>query len=250
MPQPCQRILVCILCVLLLTGTAIAQPSNGTPPQTDSLSRYIQMKYGLDQELINGFQYYVRNAQFKGNPFFPEDTFYSGSVSLRGTSYDNVQLKYDSYFQHLILAYTDFEERYNQLILNSIHIDSFRLGTACFQNLNLAGQNEMFYQILKSGPLTCYIHWKREAHTLDYDYDFKYTHEYSRPIGTFYISHGDQIQAFNNRKSFIAFFPESLHRELKKYFKKQQFQFREAVPEDFQDLLNVASSLLENSTRH
>ena len=144
-----QKILFSLSLILIITGNGSAQTSNSSIPEADSLSWYIQMKYGLDQELINGFQYYTRNVQYRGNPFFPDDIFYTGSVTLRGVKYDNVQLKYDNYSQYLILAYTDFKEQYNQLIINSIHVDSFRLGIYYFKNLAIAGQKERFYQLIK-----------------------------------------------------------------------------------------------------
>ena len=208
------------------------------------------MKYGLDQELINGFQFYTRDAQYKGNPYFPDDIFYVGSVTLRGVRYDSVQLKYDIFNQHLILAYTDFQERYNQLIINEIQVDSFCLGIYCFQNLHIAGQKERFYQLLKSGPLTCYIHWKRDIHSLDYDYDFKYTHEYSSPIGTYYFRYGGGIHPIANRKELLSVFPESLQPEIKKYFRQQHLQLREAGPNDIQNLLKFISSRIETSSKH
>ena len=245
MPGSPLRILLTLSFVLILAGNGIAQASNSTAQETDSLSWYIHMKYGLDQELINGFQFYTRDAQYKGNPYFPDDIFHLGSVTLRGVRYDSVQLKYDIFNQHLILAYTDFQERYNQLIINEIQVDSFCLGIHNFQTLGLAGQKERFYQLISSGSVSCYIQWRREIHTLDYDYDFKYTHEYSSPIGTYYIRYGEQIQAFTNRNSFILVFPESQQREIKKYFRKQHLIFREAGPLEIQNLLNFVSNRLE-----
>jgi len=244
------QMLFSLFLVLILTGNGSAQSSNSAIPETDSLSLYIQMKYGLDQELFNGFQYYKRNVQYKGHPYFPEDAFYNGSVTLKGVDYDNVQLKYDNYSQHLILKYTDFKERINLLIINSIHVDSFCLGTYCFQKLSLSDDRVLFHQVLEAGPLTCYIYWKREAHTLDYDHEFKYTHEYSRPIGTFYIRYGEEFQPFTNRKELLRIFPESLQPEIKRYFRQQHLQLREAGPKDIQNLLNFISSRIETSSQH
>lgn len=116
----------------LLIGQAIAQPVKTSVPDLDSLSEYIQMKYGLDQDLFNGLQYYARFPLYNGDPFFPEDSFHKGSVTIRGVMYENVRLKYNSYSQYLILEYTDFQGRYNHLRLNNIHIDSFQLGSYHF----------------------------------------------------------------------------------------------------------------------
>lgn len=225
----------------LLTGQAIAQPIKTSVPDLDSLSGYIQMKYGLDQDLFNGFQYYARFPLYKGDPFFPEDSFYEGSLSIRGVLYENVQLKYNSYSQYLILEYTDFGERYNQLRFNNIHIDSFQLGNYHFQKLSLVSEEPLFYQVLSSGTLTCYIHWEKNIHaTSD---DLQYSHEYSNPQGTYYISYRGVIQTFTSRKSFISIFPESMQGEIKRYFRRQHLSFREAGPTDIQNLLIYINQL-------
>jgi len=242
------KILFSLFIVLVLTGNGSAQTSISAIPETDSLSRYIQIKYGLDQELFNGFQYYKRNVQYKGNPYFPEDAFYNGSVTLRGVRYDNVQLKYDNYSQHLILKYTDFKERINLLIINNIHVDSFCLGIYCFQKLSLSGDRVQFYQVLSSGPVACYIYWRKEIHSLNYD--FQYTHEYSSPLGTYYIRYGGGIHLIANRKELMRVFPESLQPEIKRYLRQQHFRFREAGPKDIQNLLNFISSLIETPSQH
>ena len=237
------QILFSLFLVLILTGNGSAQPSSSAIPETDSLSRYIQMKYGLDQELFNGIQYYKRNVQYKGNPYFPEDVFYNGSATLRGVRYDNVLLKYDSYSQQLILKYTDFKDRINLLIINNIHLDSFCLGIYCFQKLSLSEDRVQFHQVLNSGPVSCYIYWRREIHsTID---DLTYTHEYSSHIGTYYIRYRGEIHPIASRKELLGVFPESLQPELKRYLRQEHFRFREAGPKEIQKLLNFISSLIE-----
>ena len=242
------QILFSLFLVLILTGNGSAQPSSSAIPETDSLSRYIQMKYGLDQELFNGIQYYKRNVQYKGNPYFPEDVFYNGSATLRGVRYDNVLLKYDSYSQQLILKYTDFKDRINLLIINNIHIDSFCLDTHCFQKLSLSDDRVLFHQVIEAGPVSCYIYWRREIHSLNYD--FQYTHEYTSPIGTYYIRYMGEFHPIANRKELLGVFPESIQPEIKKYFRQTQFRFREAEPKDIQNLLNFISSRIKIPAQH
>jgi len=244
---PNLKLLLSLFVVLILTGKGIAQPSNHSAPKTDSLSWYIEMKYGLDQELFNGFQYYKHYIQYMGDPFFPDDAFYPGSLSSRGIRYEDLHLKYDSYSQYLILEYSDFTGIYNQLILNGIHIDSFHLGGYYFQKLSLTDGNPLFYQVLNSGSLTCYIHWKKEISSISYD--FQYTHEFSKLKGTYYINYGEQIHPFTNKKSFISIFPASLQADIKKYFRQQRFNFREADPTDIQDILNFIVANMETPPR-
>jgi hypothetical protein len=242
------QILLSLSFVLILTGNGIAQTPNSASQEPDSLSWYIEMKYGLDQELFNGIQYYKTNVQYKGNPYFPEDVFYNGTVTLKGVRYDNVKLKYDSYSQQLILNYTDFKDRINLLILNSIHIDSFCLGISCFQKLALSDDRVLFHQVIASGPVSCYIYWRREIHSLNYD--FQYTHEYSSPIGTYYFRYMDEFHSIANKKELLGIFPESIQPEVKKYFRLAHFRFREAGPKEIQNLLNFISSLIETPPQH
>ncbi|MCK4751574.1 MAG: hypothetical protein KAT15_31170 [Bacteroidales bacterium] len=225
-----------------------AQPSGSPDSGKDSLSSFIQMKYGLDQELFNGFQYYKRYIKYKGDPFFPEDSFYEGSVCIRGVEFDNVRLKYNSYSQYLILEYTDYQERYNQLKLNNAQIDSFQLGAYGFQKLSLFGEEPLFYQVLCSGAIICYIHWAKNIHaTSD---DLQYSYEYSRPLGTFHLSYKGEIQTFNKRKTFISILPVSMQAEIKKYFRQQRLSFREAGPGDIQKLIVYVSQLGETLSEH
>lgn len=241
MPQNYRRYLVLSILPILFTGFLEAQVSNASEPQYDSLARYIQMKYGLDQDLFNGFQYYERLLKYVGDPYFPENTFYEGSISIKGNKYDDVRLKYNSYSQSLILEYTDYQERYNQLRLNNAQIDSFQLGALGFQKLSLFGEESMFYQVLNSGAICCFIHWEKEIHaTTD---DLQYSHEYSRPLAQFYLSYQDSIHSFSNRKSFISIFPDPMQVEIRKYFRRQGFSFRELDPEEIQMLIDFAGQL-------
>ncbi len=238
--SPLQKLFTLFL-VLALHSHAFAQAIKISIPDLDSLSGYIQMKYGLDQELFNGFQYYKRYVQYKGDPFFPEDSFYEGSLSYKGLQYDHVRLKYDCYSQNLILEYTDYNKIYDQLLLQNMYIESFWLEAYHFQKLSLIGEEPMIYQILNSGPITCYVHWKTNLTSISYN--FQYTHEFSVPIGEFFIKYSGQIKPIVNKNSFISLFPESLHQEIKKYFRQQRFSFRAADLIEIQKLLIFTNKL-------
>jgi len=243
MPRSILQILLSSCILLAVTGNAVAQPSNPGLAESDSLSWYIRMKYGLDQELINGFQFYRRYVKYKGDPYFPADSFYRGSVYLKGNGYDGVQLKYDSYSQQLILGYTDFKNQYNQLIINSIHVDSFSLGIHRFKQMALPGRDILFYQVLEAGPVTCYIHWRRDIH-VTHD-DMQYSHEYTGPIGTYYIRYNGRVRPFNNKRSLVHLFPESLQPAIKRYIRQQRIRLREAGPGETQHLINFIGSHIE-----
>jgi len=236
MPRVLHRILFLFILASVYSCPLRAQLSGSSDPGKDSLSDFIQMKYGLDQELFNGYQYYTRYIKYQGDPFYPEDGFMEGSVFIRGTGYDHLSLKYNCFSQLLVLEYTDFQGRYNQLILNTAHIDSFRLENGSFQKYSLSDGEPLFYQVLGTPEACVYIHWKKMIKaTSD---DLQYTHAYSRPLGTFYVSFRGQIHPFTHRNSFLSVFPESMAAEIRKYMRKKRYSFRDASPGDWQSLLN------------
>lgn len=248
--QPNTSTIIRMIRILLFSFIAlslhvqIAAQSNATEASgKNSISWYIEKKYGLDQDLFNGVQYYKQYLQYMGDPYFPEDLFYTGSVSLKGKQHKDLQLKYDSYSQFLILEYTDFKNIYNQLMVNSIHVDSFELGSYCYQKLSILGENPKFYQILSSGSLTCFIHWKKDITSTSYN--FRYTHEFTKPIGNYYIKYRGEIQAFNNKESLASIFPESLKKDLKKYLRQQGLNFRQTGPAEIQNMLDYIVNRLE-----
>jgi hypothetical protein len=241
MRPACHQLLtVSILSVILCTSMH-AQSGRPSEPGKDSLVQYIRSQYGLDQELYNGYQVYTHLLKYKGDPFIPEDAFYAGSVSVGGARYEEVRLKYNGFSQRLILEYTDLQDRYNQIELISTRIDSFRMGAYRFKKLSLVSGRSLFYQELKAGSLTCYIHWRKDIHaTRD---DMQYSHEYSRPLGTFYLSYKGVLHTFSNRNSYLLLFPEAVHAGLKKYFRQEHLSLKKAASEDIQKLLRFTDEL-------
>jgi hypothetical protein len=134
------------------------------------------------------------------------------------------------------------------MILNTAHIDSFRLGNDCFQKYSLVGEKPLFYQVLGTPEVGVCIHWKKMINaTSD---DLQYSHEYSRPLGTYYVRYGGQIHPFTHRNSFLSVFPESMAAEIRKYLRKQRYSFRDAGPGDWQTMLNYIYSLEESTPGH
>lgn len=244
MRPACHRLLSISILSVILIASLQAQSGRPSDPGKDSLVQYIQTQYGLDQELYNGFQVYAHLLKYKGDPFFPEDAFYEGSVSMGGESYEKVRLKFNGFSQNLILEYTDFQGRYNQIELISTRIDSFRLGAYRFKKLSLLPGKPRFYQEMTAGPLTCYIHWRKDINATRDDMD--YSHEYSKALGTFYLRYRGELHTFSNRNSYLSIFPESMQPGLKKYFRQEHLSMKTAVPGDIQDLLLFTNQLTDS----
>lgn len=242
-PACCRMLCLAFFSVILCVNLH-AQPSESNEAGKDSLVSYVQQQFGLDQELYNGLLYYKQQVNYKGDPFFPMDSFYGGSVSIGGKEYDQLSLKYSAYSQSLVLEYTDYEGRYNQLELIGTRIDSFRLGAYSFKKLSLLSHEPMYYQEMKAGALTCYIHWRKDIHATSND--LTYSYEYTRSQGRFYIKYQGEIRSFTNRNSYLSVFPESSEQAIKKYFRQQRLSVKKASPEDILDLLIFTSQLTKS----
>ena len=238
------KIYLTILLALIIIVPISSQTFPEEIPDRDSLSKYIQLKYGLDQELINGFQYYNHFIRHLGHPFFPDDEFHEGTVSIKAKQFDDVLLKYDCYSQQLILKYDDLEGSYNLLILNNLHLSSFSIGDYNFQKFSIKSGQNLFYQVINSGTLSVYIHWKKNL--MATNTNLKNSHEFGKTIRKYYLNHEGEIQSFKSRASFRSFFPDSQQKEIKKYFRQEQISIRKANPAEIQDLLDFMISLNQN----
>jgi hypothetical protein len=237
-----QKTLFLLVIIQIQSGQLWTQSLLTNTGDANSLSRYITSKYDLDQELINGIQFYERYSRFKGDPFYPENTFFNGSVTLKGTQFTDQELKYDCYTQQLILQYTDLNGSQNQMIMHSLNIDSFRLGEIRFKKLSVDDKKANFYQVISTESITCYVRWYKELSLL-HGYDYRFSHEFTKPFRTYIIRYRNQFHPFTSRNSFLSLFPGSMQRVIKKYLREKQFSFKDAEPGEILTLIEFIANL-------
>lgn len=235
--------LIIFLFMMTLIHPVYSQEGN---EDRDALSGYIQEKFGPDQELYRGNQYYNAYFQYIGNPYFPGSEFQDGSLIFNGIKYQDLKLRYDCFSQLLFLESSQSEEQYNQISLNTNEIKSFTLGNLSFSRLSPGKGNSAFYQVIKKEHLTCYIQWSREAIPLG-RIDRHYLYEFTAPSGEYQLLFADQLYSFSGKKRFIAIFPDSLSSEIRKYMREKQFSFKNASPGEIEDLLEYLNIKLEAS---
>ena len=127
----------------------------------------VENAYGLDQDLVNGIQYSNRYMRSEGNPYFQEDSFKNGSVSINGKIYQNVQLKYDLFSQRVEIKHDKILGRNYRYITISDRMEAFSLGAYEFRKLNIQENPERYYQVINTGHFTCLVHWEKKLVPLD-----------------------------------------------------------------------------------
>ena len=221
-----------ILISQLLLGQAAMIPAGGQSHVTElegsvSYAQAVDRAYGLDQELINGTQYYNRYLMARGNPYFMDGSFQKGMVSVNGSVYPDVNLQYDIYSQHLELRYESFSGANNHLVMVTGHLDSFRIGTLRFERLELEGEMRIC-QVIRTEPFTCYIHWTKQlfpASNIP-----AYSSQFTDSHCSYLLEMEGTRHRFRNRRTFVSLFPQVPGKEIRKLLRKHGVSFRRNTP--------------------
>ncbi len=204
----------------------------------------VEQYFGLDQNLINGAQYYDRYEGCKGVPFFMSIGFMEGDITIKKRLYQDVRIRYDMLSQCVEVEYDFFYGGNSWLVAVTDHIEAFQIGEYHFMKLNLEGPPGKFYQVIRTKRFTCYVHWEKKLSPLQNDPFF--THEFSDPKPTCLLDMDGEINKFKNRKAFAEQFPEHLQKEIKNLFKRNQFKVQRASPNELLLNMNAVGNLLSS----
>ena len=201
----------------------------------------VENAYGLDQDLVNGIQYSNRYMRSEGNPYFQEDSFKNGSVSINGKIYQNVQLKYDLFSQRVEIKHDKILGRNYRYITISDRMEAFSLGEYEFRKLNIQETPERYYQVINTGHFTCLVHWEKELVPLDNS--AIYIDHFTHPRHYYWLELNGEIIAFNNRRTFARLFPKNMQREILKLFRQRHISFRNVGPDEILRTMKMVENL-------
>ncbi len=205
----------------------------------ETFAERVDQTYGADQLLINGEQYYNRHRQVQGHPYFRDDQFEKGTVTIRGKVYEEVELKYNLLSQLIEIEYTTFSGAVNRLIAVDKHLDAFSLGEYVFKKMEINGIPARFYQLISNDRITCYVYWEKEltaAGELD-----AYSNKFTRQKPSYWLDMNGQRAVFTRVKSFAALFPEERQKEIKKLVRRQGVSLKNATPDEIRDILHTVA---------
>lgn len=204
----------------------------------------VSWAYGQDQELVNGMQYYNKHPRSLGHPYLLEGWVHQGSVSIRGKVYNDIWLKYNIHAQQVEVEYRTMNGADNQVILVGDRLDEFTIREDYFRKLNLAEDGEeQFYQVIGSGQMILYIHWEKKLVPLVGDPRF--IEEFTSPKRKYFLGMDGSVQAFNNKKSFVALFPKVIQKDMKRLIKENRLLIKTASSRELELFMMAAGSMLE-----
>ncbi|MCK4700652.1 MAG: hypothetical protein KAT38_09970 [Bacteroidales bacterium] len=201
----------------------------------------VENAYGLDQDLVNGIQYSNRYMRSEGHPYFLEDRFMNGSVSINGKIYQNVQLKYDLFSQRVEIKHDKISGRNYRYITISDRMEAFSLGEYEFRKLNIPEYPERYYQVINTRHFTCFVHWEKKLIPLENN--VIYLDHFTNHRLYYWLELNGEIIAFNNRRAFARLFPGNMQREILKLFRQRHISFRNIGPDEILWTMEMVANL-------
>lgn len=182
---------------------------------------------GLDENLINGYQYFNQYPKAEGHSFLGDDEFLPGKLVINNKTYSDVFIKFDILNQDVLLRYKNSVGSINHMVLQKNFISEFTIDDKKFKKLHFDETGTQFFQVLKSNKkIGCIYLWKKTL-TVSSAPNKNY-YNYSDANKTTYLVINGSLKRYKNKHSFVKLFPEELQDRIKKYLKHRKISLRAA----------------------
>ena len=236
-----------ILCFFIYLFPVFGQ-QNAPLTKPGSYTHLVKKGYGLDQDLVNGLQYYNRHMFVTGNPYFQNDQFKKGSITIKGEFFYNVNLKFDIHLQNVELEYDNISGGRNHVITVFDQVDAFTLGDFQFQKLSIEEGNENYHQVISTDCFTVYVFWEKGL--LPLNGSTTHVEQFTDEKHTYWLDLDGELTPFNSRKDFSECFPEANKKEIKRLLSRNQFKFRTAHVNEIVHNLKSVCNLLKGGEKN
>ncbi len=188
--------------------------------------------------IFNGREYIEYDFRIKGHPYFRDEDFTPGSVEYFGQRYDNVELKYNTHKNILVVEYYDHIGYGKELALDMDRVDAFKLFGHEFIKIekesDYSGLKKGFYdQLLNSKDLKVLCLREKELYEkvegLSMERSFLLEDKF------YIVKHGEVVKV-SNKISVISAFKDK-KKEVKKFIKQNMIDFK---PDFEHNLLKVS----------
>ena len=207
----------------------------------------VEDTYGQDQDLVNGVQYSNRYVRSQGQPYFLDDSFKNGFVSINGKIYQNVQLRYDLLSQDVEIKHKKNSSVNYRYITISDRMEAFSFDKYEFRKLKIQEEPERYYQVISNRHFTCFVHWEKKLVPLDNS--VIYIDHFTNLRFYFWLELNGKIIAFNNRRTFVRLFPMNMQREILKLFRQRHISFRNVDPDEILQTMEMIANLLDTKSQ-
>lgn len=207
------------------------------------IKELIQQIYGPDDLLVNGTMYIPERPRAEANPYFQEENWIFGNITIGGKLFQHVEFIYHVELDRIIIMSKDMKQNDIAVILNNDFVDSFDWKEHHFVNLNQLkafSRESGFAEMIYNSGFIFIIRYKK---------DFINDYSQSNPFGRYsklqsfrYIHSGDQFVKLQTKKSFLEYF-NPYRSQLKKYFRENRIKYTTASGNELYNLLKYCDEL-------
>lgn len=190
---------------------------------TAVLAEYFDEVYGTDERLISGpFYYGAKRGSIMGHPYFIEEEWKRGTITIGETLFEELSLNYDVLLNRVIirfmtLTYTDYQVAVRCANIKKMTIEEQVFiplpqfaDTALMPLARLMSDGEVQYLVTKRK----YLSPSNGSGMKDYSYK-----QNSRQ----YLYYNNELISFRTRGSLLAIFPD-LKGELRQYARDKKLK--------------------------
>ena len=208
------------------------------PLLSQNAVKVLDRVYGVDQTLCNGKKYnYSVPSSTKGHQFLLSPDFISGSVTLKGKCYTDIDLNYDIVNQQLLLQYVDEKGVRKIIEVSKAWLTSFTRRNKNFEFLNLEG-GPRFYQVLGEGPVRILYYWRKNLNVNDVVGSSNFV--FTDPVRDSYLLKDGRLKQYSTKRSLIRLFDPGQRPAIKSHLHKNKFRLKKASDQEISEKIGRA----------
>jgi hypothetical protein len=192
---------------------------------------------------VNGDLYFPSHPLAQGHPYFSEINWTLGIIYSKGKTFKKVDLKYDLDMDRIILQEKLNDGKIVKIVLNNELVDSFAFMDKKFVNTRWI-LNEVsidgFVELIYSKEIKFFIKYEKEY--VSQFTDSNPYGKYSKMLLDRYLYKDGILTRVSTRKAFLNYF-EVHKKEIKKYLRAHQINYRKASSQQLFDLMNYCNEL-------
>ena len=195
------------------------------------------------QLLYNGRVWWNQHIKVRGHAYYLSGDFNPGNVKLKGKEYKDLQIKYDIFFDEIIL----FVDPKTIIVLNKEMIDGFSFSFEnIFYNVRNFGSDSTsllngYANVLYEGPTSFYVKFLKKIEPLAEEK--KYDRFYQ--VHRMYIMHNSTLVPFSGKKGLLDIL-EDRKKELNVFIKENRTVILRKDPYSFIPVIKYYDSLRNN----
>lgn len=198
--------------------------------------------YGSDPLLYNGvlYRYYV-SPSTTGTQFFTGHDFSQGSVKVRGSLFDKLNLNYDVYNQQLVLLYNTSSGGIDKIVISKAWLEAFTIKDNSFEMHTMDDSISRIYRVLGDDTLKIFFYYTKDL-VLGSGVS-ALNMQFTSLIRDSYLFNGKDLSQFQGNRSFVKLFDVADQQELRRFIRKNKINVKKADDHQMKSLLEYCNSL-------